>query len=108
MSFDAMATAVDWLDAYRAGDVDAILQMYAEDAVIVCGCDCMKTMAGPQGRRAYWVDRVVEYPASTLDDLQQASEGALISYLVRDVLVSAVLRFNAAGQISAHTCGPSD
>jgi ketosteroid isomerase-like protein len=35
MSFDPMAAAVDWLDAYRAGDIDAILQMHAGDAVIV-------------------------------------------------------------------------
>ncbi|QIO34342.1 nuclear transport factor 2 family protein [Bradyrhizobium sp. 1(2017)] len=108
MSFDAMAAAVDWLDAYRAGDVENILQMYAEDAVILCGCGGMKTITGSEGRRAYWVDRMVEYPASRLDNLQQASEGALISYLARDGLVSAVLRFNAAGQISAQTCGPSD
>ncbi|WP_247383501.1 MULTISPECIES: hypothetical protein [unclassified Bradyrhizobium] len=30
-----MAAAVDWLDAYRAGDIETILGMYAEDAVIV-------------------------------------------------------------------------
>ncbi|WP_283806218.1 hypothetical protein [Bradyrhizobium sp. DOA1] len=34
MSFDAMAAAVDWLDAYRASDVEAILDLYAEDAVV--------------------------------------------------------------------------
>lgn len=35
MSFDLMAAAVDWLDAYRAGDIETIFGMYAEDAVIV-------------------------------------------------------------------------
>ncbi|WP_018322094.1 nuclear transport factor 2 family protein [Bradyrhizobium sp. WSM2793] len=108
MSFDAMAAAVDWLDAYRAGDVDTILGMYAEDAVIVCGCGCTKTITGTEGHRAYWVDRMIQYPASKLDNLQQAEEGALISYVVPEGLVSAVLKFNAAGQVAVHTCGPSN
>jgi ketosteroid isomerase-like protein len=29
-----MAVAVDWLDAYRAGDLETILNMYADNAVI--------------------------------------------------------------------------
>lgn len=45
MSFDAMAAAIDWLYAYRAGDLETILGMYAEDAVIVCGCGGTKTVA---------------------------------------------------------------
>ncbi len=48
MSFDPMATAVDWLDAYRAGDIQAILEMYAEDAVVHCGCDEL-TNTGREG-----------------------------------------------------------
>ena len=36
-SFDPMAVAIDWLDAYRAGDIEAILEIYAEDAVVHCG-----------------------------------------------------------------------
>ena len=108
MSFDAMAAAIDWLDAYRAGDLETILGMYAEDAVIVCGCGGTKTVAGQESRRAYWVDRLIKYPASRLDNLQQSGDGALISYVVRESAISAVLRFNAASQISAHTCGPSN
>lgn len=65
-------------------------------------------MTGPEGRRAYWVDRMIQYPASRLDNLQQAGEGALISYIVREGLVGAVLKFNAAGQVAVRTCGPSN
>src|SRR3954453_6361407 len=108
MSFDAMAAAIDWLDAYRAGDLETILGMYTEDAVIVCGCGGTKTVAGRESRRAYWVDRLIKYPASRLDNLQQSGDGALISYVVRESVISAVLRFNATGQVSAHTCGPSN
>jgi ketosteroid isomerase-like protein len=55
-----MADAVDWLYAYRAGDIDALLKMLAEDAVIHCGCGTMKTV--PEE-----MQRLREYPASALD-----------------------------------------
>ncbi len=32
--FDALALAVDWLDAYRNRDLPMILSMFADDAVI--------------------------------------------------------------------------
>ena len=108
MSFDPMAAAVDWLDAYRAGDIETILGMYAEDAVISCGCGGMKTITGREGRRAYWTNRLIDYPASRLDNLQQSGEGALISYVVREGLVSAVLTFDTVGLVLSHTCGPTN
>jgi hypothetical protein len=102
-----MAAAVDWLDAYRAGDIESILQMYADDAVIHCGCGEMKTIVGKQGLRAYWVERLRDYPASDLDNLQQSEDGTVISYVARDGVVSAALTFNAAGQIASLSCGPA-
>lgn len=108
MSFDPMAAAVDWLDAYRAGDIESILAMYADDAVIHCGCDGMKTSSGKDGRRAYWADRLRRYPASRLDNLQPAGQGVVVSYLARGGSVSASLSFNALGQIAEHVCGASN
>ncbi|WIW44462.1 nuclear transport factor 2 family protein [Bradyrhizobium sp. 62B] len=107
MSFDPLAAALDWFEAYRAGKIEIILAMYAEDAVIRCGCGGMKAIAGPKGRRAYWIDRLNEYPATQLAELQPADDGALISYGVRDHVVRAILAFNARGQIALHTCGRS-
>ena len=49
MKFDAMAAAVDWLDAYRFGDIEAILRMYRDDTVTECGCDGV-TIVGKDGR----------------------------------------------------------
>ncbi|MHC4043484.1 hypothetical protein [Bradyrhizobium sp. 23AC] len=49
-----MAIAIDWLDAYRAGDIEAILGMYAEGAVVRCGCGGVKTITGNEALRAYW------------------------------------------------------
>jgi ketosteroid isomerase-like protein len=107
MTFDAMAAAVDWLDAYRAGDIDAILKMFADDAVVECHCGGMATITGKEGLRAYWERRLKDYPASGLDDLQRSSDGATISYLSRGVVVSATLEFNANGRITLLRCGPS-
>ena len=107
MSFDPMAAAVDWLDAYRDGDLETILAMYADDAVVHCGCGGMKTIAGREGLRAYWIDRLKTYPASGLANLQPARDGAKISYGVRGRVVSATLAFNASGKIAESTCEPS-
>jgi hypothetical protein len=104
MTFDPMAVAVDWLDAYRAGNVDAILNMYADDAVTECGCDRL-TVTGKAALRAYWQRRVREYPASELDDLGSHVDGALISYVQRDRVVSATMQFNAEGRIRRLRCG---
>ncbi|MBR0822337.1 nuclear transport factor 2 family protein [Bradyrhizobium liaoningense] len=106
MSFDPMAAAVDWLDAYRAGEIETILAMFADDAIVHCACGGMKTISTRQGLRAYWVDRLRDYPASHLDDLRPSGAGAAISYIARDGAVSAILTFNASGKIASLTCGP--
>ncbi|WP_441237529.1 nuclear transport factor 2 family protein [Bradyrhizobium sp. 930_D9_N1_4] len=107
MSFDPMAAAVDWLDAYRAGDIETILNMYADDAVVHCGCDNL-TITGRDALRAYWVQRLRDYPASELDNLQPSDSGTSISYVTGNGVVSALLAFNAAGQIKALSCGPME
>ena len=106
MSFDPMAAAVDWLDAYRAGDIDSVLEMYADQAVIHCGCGGMKTSSGQQGLRAYWLDRLAKYPASSLDNLQPSGEMVAVSYVAGDRIVTASLTFDVSGRIILHVCGP--
>lgn len=70
-----MASAI-----YRAGDIEAIVEMYAEGAVVRCGCGGVKTITGNEALRAYRIDRLREYPAGTLDDLNPWHEGVIISY----------------------------
>lgn len=108
MSFDPMAAAVDWLDAYRASDIEALLAMYADDALIHCGCGGFKTSSDEDSRRAYWLDRLARYPASGLDNLQPSGETVVISYIARGGIVSANLAFDRVGRIAAHVCGPSN
>ncbi len=108
MSFDPMAAAVDWLDAYRAGDIEEILKMFAEDAVVNCGCNGLIAVTGRQGLRAYWVDRLRRYPASELDNLQPSADGTMIAYITRTGAVNAFLTFNTSGKIKTLSCGPSN
>jgi len=108
MKIDSLAIATDWLDAYRAGDLEAILRFYADDAVIECRCGGTKVITGNEGIRAYWVQRLQDYPASDLSDLQPATEDeASISYRARSGIVRAVVSFNDEGLIRSFSCGPS-
>lgn len=101
-----MAAAVDWLDAYRAGDIEAILELYAEDAVVHCGC-CSATITGREALRAYWIDRLQKYPASTLDDLNPSlHDGTVISYITDAGVMRALIAFDSAGRIKMLDCGP--
>jgi len=104
MTFDAMAAAVDWLDAYRAGDIETLLDMYQDDAVTECSCDRL-TIVGQDGLRAYWERRLRQHPASDLDDLKPSDDGATVCYVTPEGLVSAVLQFAADGRIAAVRCG---
>jgi len=106
MSFDPMAAALDWLDAYRAGDINAILNMYDPDAVVECCCGGMKVLTGSFAIRNYWEQRLRDYPASELDSLQPVGDGASISYITRTGRVSALIEFNQHGKIAALRCGP--
>ena len=107
MSFDPMAAAIDWLDAYRAGDLESILEMYADDATLECGCSGGKMITGREAIRAYWVKRLRDYPASELDDMQPLRDVTAISYLTKKGPVSAVLAFDDQGLIAFQQCGPS-
>ena len=105
-SFDPMAVAVDCLDAYRAGDVDAILDLHADDAVVHCGCSGVQTVTGRAALRAYWTDHLRKYPAGTLDDLNPSDDRTVISYATSAGVMSAALAFDPSGRIKVVDCRP--
>ncbi|MCK1387324.1 nuclear transport factor 2 family protein [Bradyrhizobium sp. 21] len=101
-----MAVAVDWLDAYRAGDIETIMELHSDDAVVHCGCCGVQTITGREALRAFWVDRLRKYPAGTLDDLSPSDNGTVISYVTNIGVMSALLRFDASGRIRLLDCSP--
>jgi hypothetical protein len=100
MSFDPMAAAIDWLDAYRSSDLELMLTMFADDAVIQCGCCAMTTIRGKEPFRAYWQQRFQDCVPYDLDDLQPSCKGTLISYVTSAGTVSADVQFNHDGKIA--------
>ena len=107
MTFDTMAAAVDWLDAYRAGDIEALLKMHADGAVVDCCCSGGATVTDGESLRNYWEKRLRDYPASDLDDLNACSEGASLSYLSHGRVISSVLEFDPTGRIIRTRCAVS-
>lgn len=104
MSFDPMAAAIDWLDAFRAGDLEFVVQMFADEAVIQCGCRSTPSIADKGGLRAFWEQRLHDGAPSDLDDLQPFGTGVMLTYRMRDGLVAATLDFDAAGRIVSMQC----
>jgi len=103
--FDPLATAVDWLDAYREGDLNTLVNMYSEHGVIECGCDRNLTTITWHSLHSYWLRRVANYPAGDLEDLQLAPGGASVTYMTLGVPVRATLIFGQGGKISRQLCG---
>jgi len=104
--FDAMAIAVDWLDAYRAARLETILDLYDDDASIECGCGGAKILVGKPALREYWAQRLGETSALELDDLQPVNDGIALAYESGGEIVRVVFSFSAAGKIVHARCGP--
>ena len=106
-AFDAMAIAIDWLDAYRAAKLDTILDLYDDDASLECGCGGQKILVGRAALRQYWIRRFAEQPAIELEDIQPTTDGVALAYQTSEGLVRVALSFNAAGKIGRAQCGPA-
>jgi ketosteroid isomerase-like protein len=103
MSFDPMAAAIDWLDAFRSGDLDFMETMFADEAVIECAC-CASSLTGKEGLRAFWQSRLGDCAPSELDDLQPSGEGVMLTYAMRNGSVAATLDFDSNGRITFLHC----
>jgi hypothetical protein len=105
-SFDPMAAAIDWLDAYRDANL-SIVELYSPDAVVECGCDGDLLVTSRTALIEYWRERFAENPAGSLERLRIEDEMAVVSYAVPSGVVHAKLKFNDAGLISRCQCGPA-
>jgi hypothetical protein len=103
-SFDQMAAARDWLDAYRTASL-SIVDLYSDTATLECDCDGQKVIAGRDALIQYWRLRFAERPAGGLADLQPDEAGIVICYRVPNGIVEARLNFDEAGKIDRSRCG---
>ena len=104
-SFDPMAAAIDWLDAYRSASL-SIVDMYHPDAALHCGCNGNTTLTGQRATLDYWRQRFLEKPAGDLNELSADNDQIVLSYSVPGGEVQAVLKFATNGQILRSDCAP--
>ena len=100
MSFDPMAAAIDWLDAYRARDLNAIVQMHADSAVVDCRCCVRETVASKARLMAFWKERLDDCVPSELSDLKPVANGTSISFVTPRGAMTAIMEFDAEGKIA--------
>jgi ketosteroid isomerase-like protein len=101
-SFDPMAAAIDWLDAYRAASL-GIVDLYAADSALEC-CSGSAEVAGRVAIESYWREQFETTPAGTLEDLQFEGADVLVSYRLSTGIARTILQFDDFGKIKRSRC----
>jgi ketosteroid isomerase-like protein len=101
-SFDPMAAAVDWLDAYRAAKLELLMALYADDAALECGTKTR--LVGRDSIAAYWRKRFEQKPAGELEDLATEGPDVIISYRLPSGVGRTTMSFDHAGKIRRCSC----
>jgi ketosteroid isomerase-like protein len=104
MDNDHLATAVDWLDAYRSQDLEGVLSFFASDAALECACSGAQIVVGKAALRTYWRDQFSKLPAFSLEDLEPSESGATVGYRTPSGVLRIALQFNGNGQIVTAQC----
>ena len=108
--FDPLAVVIDWLDACRSGDLNALLDLYDDRATLECDCEGAR-LTGREPLSAYWTGKLQNQlpTAFTLDDLTVTENGIWVDYRNNKAsLVRAHFRFSPSGKIERTHCGPLD
>jgi hypothetical protein len=106
--FDKMAAVVDWLDACRSRNVDALLVFYADDASLDCACDGA-SLSGRSALAAYWRPKLsgATREAFNLEEITPHGEGVALDYVnFEGISVRIVFGFDTRGRISHMRCAP--
>ena len=107
--FDQMGVIVDWLDACRKGDLGALLDLYADDAQVECGCDGKRLYRGRDEIGAYWEPKLYIFSAAGfgLEELGPTAGGIELEYSIAGSLrVRAQFGFSPEGKIDRTQCEP--
>ena len=106
---DQVAVVVDWLDACRRQELGALLDLYAADASLECGCDGGNSYSGRAALEAYWRPRLEAFSpdAFGLDEIAPSADGVVLDYLNSEGKpIRMVFTFDAAGKILQTHCKP--
>jgi ketosteroid isomerase-like protein len=108
--FDQIAIVVDWLDACRAGDLEALLDLYAQDASLECACNEQKILRGRAELAAYWRPRLGAFSPNAfgVDEITPDVEGVVLHYIsFEGKPVRILFAFDANGKIMKTHCEPA-
>ena len=106
--FDPLAVVVDWLDACRWGELDALLDLYDERATLQCGCERV-SLTGRKWIAAYWAPKLESKAvlAFSLNDLALTADGVRLDYQSDEGKpIRMHFRFSPSGKIVHTSCGP--
>jgi hypothetical protein len=105
-TFDPLAVVVDWLDACRSGDLDALGDLFEEEATLECDRE-YSILVGREAIVAYWGAKLERRSGSafTLDDLAPANFGAQVDYRNDKGEAARIhFHFNNLGKILHTSC----
>jgi SnoaL-like protein len=110
-NFDEMAVVVDWLDCCRSRNLEALLDLFAEDAVLECQCGCeCSLITGRADLAGYWAPKLanVSPDAFGLEEITPHDDEVLLDYLsFEGKPVQILFVFDAQGRIARMRCAPS-
>jgi hypothetical protein len=109
--FDQIAIVVDWLDACRRRDLDALLELYAEGASVECHSSGTQRHEGLAALAAYWRPQFEAFvpTAFGLEEIAPAAEGVALDCLsFEGKPVRLFFTFTADGKILQTSCLPPD
>ena len=109
-NFDQIAIVVDWLDACRARDLEALLDLYAHDASLECACNEPKLFHGRVELASYWRPRLESFSPTAfgLVEITPAAGGVVLdSFSFEGKPVRVFFTFDDNGKIRRTSCEPS-
>ena len=107
--FDQIALVVDWLDACRNRDLTALLDLYADDATLECGCGEARVSEGRAELESYWRPRLdaVAPTAFELEEILPTAAGVVLDYLSHEGQpVRIAFTFSRDAKIQRSACLP--
>lgn len=109
-NFDEMAVVVDWLDCCRNRNLQALLDLYAEDALLECVCEDAR-VSGRAQLAGYWKPKLAAGISTTafgLEEIIPVADKVMLEYLsFAGAPVRITFTFDAHGKISHTRCEPS-
>jgi hypothetical protein len=107
--FDQIAVVVDWLDACRRRDLDALRDLYAPEASLECRCNGTTVNAGWAALASYWGPRLdgLAPNAFGLEEIEPTPDGVQLDYVSHEgLLARMVFSFTDDGKILRTHCAP--